>query len=576
MIEQMSKYSFILLGKDREDFIASLSALGVVDITRSSKPCDERSAALLAEISDEKKRAEQIRAGRDEKLTALRAQEKEAQAVVKAVAPWGDYDREKLLSLGLPLHYHCLREKQFKAEWASEVPLQMVRREGGFCWFVVIGETDTLPGQIPAPAMTLTQAQAALDAAQAAVRDYQAELEAKKTELPAREEQIAAKERELALMLASIAGKEEAEGQLAVYVGFAPSAEDAALAQAFDALPCVWLREKAEESDNPPIKLRNNRFAKLFEPLTGMYGMPVYGEFDPTPVLAPFFLLFFAMCMGDAGYGLVLILFGIAVNKGWVKIDMFKNIGTLISVLGCATLLVGLLFGTAFGVNLHELEATPQWLKDLMITGNVPGTSYAKQMVLALGIGVVHICLAMVIKAVLYTKRFGFSKTINTWGWLLLILGALGTAALSMFSSLDPEVLKWIFIGIGGVSALAIFIFNTPGRNPLTNIGAGLWDTYQTTTGLLGDVLSYIRLYALGLAGGMLGGAFNDLGLMVLGDSPTWQWLPFVLILLFGHVLNLLMSCLGAFVHPLRLTFVEYFKNAGYEGKGVKYNPIKY
>ena len=106
------------------------------------------------------------------------------------------------------------------------------------------------------------------------------------------------------------------------------------------------------------------------------------------------------------------------------------------------------------------------------------------------------------------------------------------------------------------------------------NIGAGLWDTYNMMTGLLGDVLSYIRLYALGLAGGMLGGAFNNLGTMVLGDNPTWTWVPFILILILGHTLNLAMSCLGAFVHPLRLNFVEYFKNSGYEGRGVKYQPL--
>ena len=93
-------------------------------------------------------------------------------------------------------------------------------------------------------------------------------------------------------------------------------------------------------------------------------------------------------------------------------------------------------------------------------------------------------------------------------------------------------------------------------------------------TGILGDVLSYIRLFALGLAGGMLGAAFNDLGTMVLGDGGI-NWVFFILILVVGHVLNLLMSCLGAFVHPLRLNFVEYFKNAGYEGKGKTYNPLK-
>ena len=118
-------------------------------------------------------------------------------------------------------------------------------------------------------------------------------------------------------------------------------------------------------------------------------------------------------------------------------------------------------------------------------------------------------------------------------------------------------------------------MFNTPGRNPLLNIGAGLWDTYGMVTGLMGDVLSYIRLYALGLAGGMLGGAFNDLAVMTLGENPTWQWLPFILIALLGHTLNFAMSCLGAFVHPLRLTFVEYFKNSGYEGKGTEYRPLQ-
>ena len=92
-------------------------------------------------------------------------------------------------------------------------------------------------------------------------------------------------------------------------------------------------------------------------------------------------------------------------------------------------------------------------------------------------------------------------------------------------------------------------------------------------TGILGDVLSYLRLFALGLAGGMLGQAFNDLALSVKGDS-IMTWLPFIAILVVGHLMNLLLSGLGAFVHPMRLTFMEYFKNAGYEGKGSAYNPL--
>lgn len=315
----------------------------------------------------------------------------------------------------------------------------------------------------------------------------------------------------------------------------------------------------------------------MFEGLTGMYGMPVYGEWDPTPVLAIFFLLFFAMCMGDAGYGLILIIYGILQDKKIVNFAMFDGLGKLISILGVATTIVGFFLGTAFGMDLTAASWMPQQMKDLMLSGDVTigGSSYALQMVLAIGIGIFHICLAMTIKAVLYTKRFGLKANISTWGWLLLILGGIITGAFAMLGLLPENVTKIAVIAIGAVSALCIFIFNTPGRNPLINIGAGLWDTYNMATGIMGDVLSYIRLYALGLAGGMLGGAFNNLGLMVLGDNPTWQWLPFVLILLAGHALNLLMSCLGAFVHPLRLTFVEYFKNSGYEGKGAKYNPLK-
>ena len=211
-----------------------------------------------------------------------------------------------------------------------------------------------------------------------------------------------------------------------------------------------------------------------------------------------------------------------------------------------------------------------------MIKGSVSvaGSSYDIQMVMALCIGVFHICLAMIIKAICYTKRFGFKENISTWGWLLLIVGGLIVVLLGMTHLFPEEVTKWTLIVVAAISALGIYIFNKPGRNPLINIGAGLWDTYNMATGILGDVLSYIRLYALGLAGGMLGGAFNNLAEMVLGVNPTWQWVPFVIILLIGHALNLAMSALGAFVHPLRLSFVEYFKNSGYEGKGTLYKPF--
>jgi len=325
--------------------------------------------------------------------------------------------------------------------------------------------------------------------------------------------------------------------------------------------------------------LHNNWFVKLFEPLTGMYGWPNYNEFDPTPILGPFFLLFFALCIGDAGYGLLLLLIGYLIFKNKLKIEMFNGMGGIIMALGVGSTIVGFLMGGFFGLDLYQASWFPESLKSVMFKhlGGTDGKigEYDVMMVLAIVIGVLHICLAMTIKAIAYTKRDGFRNTVSTWGWLLLIVGGICTAILAMAFSLPTEIVKYTMIGIGAISALGIFLFNKPGRNPLINVGAGLWDTYQMSTGLLGDVLSYIRLYALGLAGGMLGAAFNQLGAQVMGENPNvGTIIGFVLIVTFGHVLNLLMACLGAFVHPLRLSFVEYFKNSGYEGSGKMYKPF--
>ena len=146
---------------------------------------------------------------------------------------------------------------------------------------------------------------------------------------------------------------------------------------------------------------------------------------------------------------------------------------------------------------------------------------------------------------------------------------------MSFAGVLNATATKWVVIVLGVVSALGIFVFNDPKRNKLANVGMGLWDTYNMITGLMGDVLSYLRLYALGLAGSMLGMAFNDMGMMVLGDgSNIALWIPFILLVLVGHTLNIAMCALGAFVHPLRLNFLEFFKNAGYEANGRRFNPL--
>jgi V/A-type H+-transporting ATPase subunit I len=141
---------------------------------------------------------------------------------------------------------------------------------------------------------------------------------------------------------------------------------------------------------------------------------------------------------------------------------------------------------------------------------------------------------------------------------------------------LSPELTKYLTLGFVAAGGLCVLLLNNLKRNPLVNIGAGLWDTYNMVTGLLGDVLSYIRLFALGLSGSVMGLVFNDLALTMGGDIeiPVVSQLVAIVILLFGHSINIFIAVLGSFVHPMRLTFVEFYKNAGFEGGGKKYRPF--
>ena len=611
MITKMTKYSFILLTGEKEGFLEQLQELGVVDISRSVKPVDQYSSEMLTKASRARKALEfleginyskdadaeaiakaTVTVGDDPvafieecrtRIAELNVSLDKAEKQMKARLPWGEYDKaavDGLSELGYQVRYYCVDAKRFEETWSGLYPLQVVENDGKKIWFVTVApKSEEYSFPVPETAVpegTYADAVKEADEIRNEIISCKAGLLNAKDYIPAIKEACNSDLVELDRYLADSAAVGAAENHITIFTGFAPADDDAVLADAFEKMGVIYIKEEAVEEDNPPIKLKNNWFTRQFEAFTGMYGMPVYSEFDPTSIVAPFYLLFFAMCLGDAGYGIVLLLFGLMLNKGWVKFAMFDGLGNIISILGAGTMVVGTVLGTFFGMSLYDAAWVPQWLKSCMIVGEVevPGMGmFNIQMLLALAIGVFHICLAMTVKAIGYTKRFGFKETISSWGWLLLIVGGIILAILGVGKLLSPAAIKWAVIVIGVLSGLAIYVFNTPGRNPLINIGAGLWDTYNMATGILGDVLSYIRLFALGLAGGMLGQAFNNLAEMVRGDSFL-TWIPFVLILLFGHVLNILMSSLGAFVHPLRLTFVEYFKNAGYEGKGAKYNPL--
>ena len=617
MITKMKKLSFLVYHKEYEDFMSELQKLGVYHVQRGSLDSEEN-ADLLQRINDTQSELQTVRtikqtlltlSGTDvvpeygdatlgkevvEQYTAIEdasriANQKleKARQQYKQLQPWGNFDPaqiERLKEAGVNTTFHkvpatFLREHPEYAEC-------VVSRDKKNLWVVVFsqeGDEAIQEGtllQLPDIELAVCKQDVAL------LEEEEDLLHLQKVELAKRRlGDLCAYEAHLMNQLSFYQAQDNttpiAADKVMLLEGWFPQDKQDEVERFLQSENVYYETRDAQEGDNVPIKLRNNWFTRQFEVLTGMYGMPVYQENDPTPIIACFYSLFFAICMGDCGYGILLILFGWGVKAGKIKgglLDMFKGLGNIIMLLGGATTIVGFFLGTFMGINLYEAAWVPDGIKALQAPFQGKLAGYSTQMVMALIIGVVHIILAMTIKAVSYTRNKGFVATISTWAWLLLFVGAIVIAILGGMQTISEQAMKWAFIIVAVISALGIYIFNDIHRNPLINIGAGLYDTYNMASGVMGDVLSYIRLYALGLSGAMLGDTFNTLGLSLSSGDFTYYspllWIGTGIILLLGHVLNIAMSALGAFVHPLRLTFVEYFKNVGYEGTGTKYVPF--
>lgn len=609
MITKMKKYDFLVYHAQYDDFLEKLREIGVLHIATLEN--NDKSCELLVEKFNLKKRIENnidilynkldknislsqtsihdFDEGMDllaqsEDLLSQLEQAKQALTIAEKeyerISAWGNFSIDQLKKIeetGYYVKLFTCPTRLYKPEWEEQFNAFVINELNNTTYFVTLTKDEKI--EIEAEQFDINNSDSTI-----ATANYE---EAKKLYNTQFEEikEFAVNNinnlKYLSLLITEIIDIDKvklntikaADDTVMVLEGYCPIDTESTLLDFLQKNDIYYEVNDPKAEDNVPIKLRNNRFTKLFEPLTGMYGLPNYNEFDPTPILGPFFLLFFAMCMGDAGYGLILILFGIGVITKKIKIEMFEGLGPIITVLGVGTTVIGFFLGTFFGIDLSTVSWLPDSVKGILLKGELMG--FDIQMVAAIIIGIFHICLAMVVKAICYTKQSGIMNNLSTWGWLILILGGIITAILAISNAISIEATKYMIIAIGIISALGIFIFNNIKRNPLINIGAGLWDTYNMITGILSDVLSYIRLYALGLAGAMLGQSFNQLGFMVLGDDPIFiQYLPFIIIVLIGHTLNIALSSLSAFVHPLRLTFVEYFKNLGYEGNGEKYSPL--
>ena len=597
MIVPMVKYTFLAYHLEYEKFLEDIREIGVLDIVeKSTEPGAEirekldklKSARQVFQYLNKIKEAaeknktvvtesqvqsvlQESGAALIEKVTELR-DKKEAlkhhdnylQKVIRTLAPWGDFSVETIKKLQENKVYTRLfvtSEKKFKPEWEKEHFVFVVNTVSPWVYFALVSTSPEIPE---------------LDAEEIKISEESiSQLEnEKKTNI----EQIAAIENELTAIAATRTTVIErylleleqsidfqkvlshttpaVENQVRIVEAYAPINETKTLEDYLNRNCIAWITSKPNPADKIPIKQKNNRFAKLYEPVGKLFSLPAYTEMDLTPFFAPFFMMFFGFCLGDLGYGIVIV-----AGATWFKRKAAAEVKPILSLaqfLGIGTILLGTLTGTFFGINLLEVESLGN-LRNFMLDSQ-------KVFYLSLAVGMLQIMFGMVLRAVNNYRMLGWQYAMLPIGWIVMLLGIIDVAVLKMLPGIHMYI---IYAGI----ALVVF-FSDPASGILGRIGKGIWELYGIS-GIFGDVLSYVRLFALGISGAILGFVVNTIGLQIKDSIPIIGPIFFVIFLIVGHGANLLISSLGAFVHPMRLTFVEFYKNAGFAGGGKEYKPFK-
>ncbi len=606
MIQPMSKYAFLVFHRDYEAVLHQLRELGVLHIQerRDTREVEElqqiqqergevkgllRQLRPFAEGQDPelhprlKCRAEgqelcrelhgllELRSQRQQELAALRAEASE-------VALWGDFSPERLEQLdaaGYQLEFYSMPLARYTEDFEAGHDVLPITEQAGRQYFVLVRRAgDAAPlaeaDRLARPARSVAQVEELIaqrrEELETLERSITIEAPSHLAEL---EQYDRVLENELSFGKAQLQAERLADERLYLLEGFVPTEQAEHFEQELAKTGCYFKQIDFDPAtERVPIQLKNNSFARSFEFITQLFSLPNYGEIDQTVLIAPFFMLFFGMCFGDAGYGLILLL-----ASTYFRLRNKGGDNSLLSLgqwLGGGAFVVGLVLGSIFGMELP-------WARDKDYLFNQDN-----MMVIAVVIGLIQVFFGKLVGAYKTSLQQGWRYALSGYAWVLLLIGLGLIYLLPKLEIVLPLWLQYGLYGIVGLSVLVAFLYNSPGKNPLVNVGSGLWTSYNNASGLLGDALSYIRLFAIGLTGSILGSVFNQLAMSCIPSGADASiggivigWVMALFILAFGHTINFGIALIGAFVHPLRLTFVEYYKNSEFEGGGRPYAPLK-
>jgi V/A-type H+-transporting ATPase subunit I len=325
----------------------------------------------------------------------------------------------------------------------------------------------------------------------------------------------------------------------------------------------LTFEKTAEQS---PVTLTNGRWSP-FESVTMIYGLPHSKEFDPTILLAPFFIFFYGLCLSDFGYGLMLVLYAHFLRKKYFKhlTEYGRKLLMLNMWCGFSTMIIGIVTGSYFGINLPEISVAPirHFLLSLRIID--PVGNPMPMLFFSFGLGVLQLYVGLWIKLFLDWKTKGWKEVLlDSAQWVWFCTGLIGLCVIP-----NGKIVFQIMT-YSGMAGLILFQ-GRHHKNILQRLGTGFLSLYRLS-GFVGDILSYSRLFALGLVTAVLGTVINLLAKMT-GGIPFAGPMVMVAVLIGGHVFNFFINILGSFVHSARLQYVEYFTKF-FEGGGRFFRPL--
>ena len=618
MIRKMKKLSLFVFHEDREKTLSDLASLGVVHIEINDNAQSENIDILSAQknnalkaksiinntIADYKKAKKDISnlkansskdiidiiddvieiSQNNDKLKAERENLKKDLAILE---PFGrfSFDTVRLVeeNTDYKVSFYTAGIKEyndFDFSSLNDIFTSTIKEEAGKLYFVAFKKKDT---QESLSFDVIHMPNKSYDEISKEIEAITSEIEKNEVEIIKCQDSLVAIDKEIEKLndsnhfeyaKESFISSEVTEGRILYVEAFVPKDKEADTVKFLDSNNIAYILEEPKRGEAVPVELKNNAYSSSYELITKLFQLPNYFEIDLTPMIAVFYPLFFAYCFGDAGYGVVLTIISL-IGLFTVLKGKARGVGILALTLGVCTTIMGIINGgSVFGVSVLQNTNIPLFatLSKYIIITDTKKDWFLTPFNTALLIGVLHICFALVVGVVDRIKTSSIGDIFAAIGKLLFIPGLVLWFLGDMQKMEAIMPLKTVYYALIAVGLVFLVILSNVGKKP--DVLNSILGVYFAATGIMGDTLSYIRLFALGASGSILALVINQIGLSFKA-IPGVGVVIMVCFLVFGHIAIFALNILGALVHPLRLTFVEFYNNVGFEGGGKEYRPLK-